>query len=101
MEVLKKKLLDTEEKSRKLESNSQATAKHVEKLKKDRDKAVTQAQRHYENYEGLKEKHKSTEEEIALLKKEKIAKKTCTWKSRFVKRLGSLKRLCPCNAYDY
>ena len=72
MEVLKKKLLDAEEKSRKLESSSQATAKHVEKLKKDRDKAITQAQRHYENYEGLKEKHKITEEEIALLKKEKI-----------------------------
>ena len=72
MEVLKKKLLDAEEKSRKLESTSQATAKHVEKLKKDRDKAITQSQRHYENYEGLKEKHKITEEEIALLKKEKI-----------------------------
>ena len=70
VEVLKKKLLDMEDMNRQLRLEGTTASKEIERLKKDRDKAVLSAQKHYEKYENLKVKHKDVEEQLETLKSE-------------------------------
>ena len=77
VEVLKKKLLDIEDMNRKLRLDGSAASKEIERLKKDRDKAVLaaqkhyeRAQKHYEKYEDLKSEHKVIKEQLDTSKKE-------------------------------
>ena len=74
VEVLKKKLLDVEDMNRKLRMDGTAASKEIERLKKDRDKAVLAAQKHYEKYEDLKSEHKAIKKRLDVSKRE--SKKT-------------------------
>ena len=99
VEVLKKKLLDMEDMDRQLRLDGSNASKEIERLKKDRDKAVLSAQKHYEKYENLKVEHKALKAQLENLERElkkqpqkKVARMALTRQEPVLRRLGGLNK---------